>query len=66
MDGEFIDFEAARVPILTHTLHYGLGVFEGILAVLPVAGAVYFYGKYRIDKQRHRQILDELEVVRNV
>ncbi len=30
LDGEFIDFEEARVPILTHTLHYGLGVFEGI------------------------------------
>ena len=30
VDGEFIDFEDARVPILTHTLHYGLGVFEGI------------------------------------
>jgi branched-chain amino acid aminotransferase len=30
LDGEFIDFEAARVSILTHTLHYGLGIFEGI------------------------------------
>ncbi len=30
LDGEFIDFEEARVPILTHTLHYGLGIFEGI------------------------------------
>ncbi len=30
MDGELIPWEEARVPILTHTLHYGLGVFEGI------------------------------------
>ncbi len=30
LDGEFIAFADARVPILTHTLHYGLGVFEGI------------------------------------
>ncbi|MFQ5513534.1 MAG: branched-chain amino acid transaminase [Myxococcota bacterium] len=30
MDGELIRWEDARVPILTHTLHYGLGVFEGI------------------------------------
>ena len=30
LDGEFIDWDAARVHVLTHTLHYGLGVFEGI------------------------------------
>jgi branched-chain amino acid aminotransferase len=30
MDGKFIDWDDARVHVLTHTLHYGLGVFEGI------------------------------------
>ncbi len=30
LDGELIDWDAANVHILTHTLHYGLGVFEGI------------------------------------
>ena len=30
LDGEFIDFDDANVHILTHTLHYGLGAFEGI------------------------------------
>jgi branched-chain amino acid aminotransferase len=30
LDGEFVDWDAAQVHILTHTLHYGLGVFEGI------------------------------------
>lgn len=30
MDGEFVPWEEARVHVLTHTLHYGLGVFEGI------------------------------------
>jgi branched-chain amino acid aminotransferase len=30
IDGEFVDWDAARVHILTQTLHYGLGVFEGI------------------------------------
>jgi branched-chain amino acid aminotransferase len=30
LDGEFVDWDAARVHILTHTLHYGLGVFEGV------------------------------------
>lgn len=32
MDGDFIPWEEATVHILTHTLHYGLGVFEGIRA----------------------------------
>ena len=30
LDGEFVPWDAARVHVLTHTLHYGLGVFEGI------------------------------------
>lgn len=30
MDGELIDWDEARIHVLTHTFHYGLGVFEGI------------------------------------
>lgn len=30
MDGELVNFEDATVHVLTHTLHYGLGAFEGI------------------------------------
>jgi branched-chain amino acid aminotransferase len=30
LDGRFVDWSEARVHVLTHTLHYGLGVFEGI------------------------------------
>ncbi len=30
LDGGLVDWEDANVHILTHTLHYGLGVFEGI------------------------------------
>jgi branched-chain amino acid aminotransferase len=29
-DGKLVPWEAAQVHVLTHTLHYGLGVFEGI------------------------------------
>ena len=32
LDGDFIPWDEARVHILTHSLHYGLGVFEGIRA----------------------------------
>ena len=30
LDGEFVKWSDANIHILTHTLHYGLGVFEGI------------------------------------
>ncbi|MBW2146130.1 MAG: branched-chain amino acid transaminase [Deltaproteobacteria bacterium] len=30
MDGKFVNFDEANVHLLTHTMHYGLGVFEGI------------------------------------
>jgi len=30
MDGKLIPWGEANVHILTHTLHYGLGAFEGI------------------------------------
>ena len=30
MDGRLVPWHEANVHVLTHTLHYGLGVFEGI------------------------------------
>ena len=30
LDGEFVPWHEANVHVLTHTLHYGLGVFEGV------------------------------------
>jgi branched-chain amino acid aminotransferase len=30
LDGSFVPWDEAKVHVLTHTLHYGLGVFEGI------------------------------------
>ena len=30
LDGKLIDWDQAQIHVLTHTLHYGLGVFEGI------------------------------------
>ena len=39
LDGEFVAWDDANVHILTHTLHYGLGVFEGIRCYRTEAGA---------------------------
>lgn len=42
MDGELVDWDDANVHILTHTLHYGCGVFEGIRAYATASGPAVF------------------------
>jgi branched-chain amino acid aminotransferase len=42
MDGELVDWDDARIHILTHTLHYGCGVFEGIRAYETAQGPAVF------------------------
>lgn len=42
MDGEHIPWEEAKVHVLTHCLHYGTGVFEGIRAY-PADGNLYVF-----------------------
>ncbi|GIU90604.1 MAG: branched chain amino acid aminotransferase [Acidimicrobiia bacterium] len=42
MNGELIPWEEARIHVLTHTLHYGTGVFEGIRAYETDAGPAVF------------------------
>jgi len=43
LDGEMVPWREARVHVLTHTLHYGLGVFEGVRAYhTPDRGACIF------------------------
>ena len=32
MDGEFLNWDDAKISVMSHTLHYGTGVFEGIRA----------------------------------
>ena len=42
MNGELVDWESARIHVLTHTLHYGSGVFEGIRAYETEQGPAVF------------------------
>ena len=42
MDGQLIDWADAKVHVLTHTLHYGLGVFEGVRAYSTPDGTKIF------------------------
>jgi branched-chain amino acid aminotransferase len=42
MDGEMVKWEDATVHVLTHSLHYGVGVFEGVRAYATKDGAAIF------------------------
>ena len=42
MNGELVDWDDAKVHVLTHTLHYGTGVFEGIRAYETSQGPAIF------------------------
>jgi branched-chain amino acid aminotransferase len=42
MNGELVDWDKAQVHVLTHTLHYGTGVFEGIRAYETAQGPAVF------------------------
>jgi branched-chain amino acid aminotransferase len=42
MNGELIPWDDAKVHVLTHTLHYGMGVFEGIRAYETSRGPAVF------------------------
>ena len=42
MDGELVPWREAKVHVLTHTLHYGLGAFEGIRAYKTPSGPAIF------------------------
>ncbi|HYY81804.1 MAG TPA: branched-chain amino acid transaminase [Actinomycetes bacterium] len=42
MDGEYVDWDEARVHVLTPSLHYGWGVFEGIRAYETPRGSAVF------------------------
>jgi branched-chain amino acid aminotransferase len=43
LDGQLIDWDAANVHIMTHSLHYGLAAFEGIRAYQRADGGTYVF-----------------------
>lgn len=52
MDGGLVDWDDANLHVLTHTLHYGLGVFEGIRCYRCEDGRSAVF--------RHREHIDRL------
>ncbi len=50
MDGRLVDFADAKVHALAHTLHYGIGVFEGIRAYETRQGPAIFRLREHVDR----------------
>jgi branched-chain amino acid aminotransferase len=50
MDGQFVDWDDATVHVLSHTLHYGMGAFEGIRAYKTPNGVAIFRLKDHMDR----------------
>jgi branched-chain amino acid aminotransferase len=51
MDGQLVDWRDAKIHVLTHTLHYGCGVFEGVRAYKTANGTANF----RLEDHTERQ-----------
>lgn len=50
LDGEMVPWREAKVHVLTHTLHYGMGVFEGVRAYESDKGTAIFKLKEHTDR----------------
>lgn len=58
LDGRLVPWDQANVHVLTHTLHYGLGVFEGIRAYEGAKGTAVFRLKEHI-----RRLFDSAHIL---
>ena len=50
MNGELVTWSDAKVPFLTHALHYGTGVFEGIRCFKTPQGPAVFRLKEHVTR----------------
>lgn len=58
-DGEMVPWREAKVHVLTHTLHYGMGVFEGVRAYETDKGPAIF----RL-QEHTRRLFDSAKIMR--
>jgi branched-chain amino acid aminotransferase len=62
MNGELVRWEDAKVHVLTHALHYGSGVFEGIRAYETERGTAVFRHQGHLDRLRRSAELYHMEL----
>ena len=52
MDGELVDWADAKIHVLSHALHYGSGVFEGIRAYETSRGPAVWHLEEHLEEGR--------------
>jgi branched-chain amino acid aminotransferase len=62
MNGELVPYEDAKVHVLTHALHYGTGVFEGVRAYDTPRGTAIFRHADHIDRLFRSAALYHMEI----
>ena len=62
MNGEFVAWENAKVHVLTHGLHYGTGVFEGVRCYDTVLGPAVFRNAEHVERLLRSAELYYMEV----
>jgi branched-chain amino acid aminotransferase len=62
MDGKLIDWRDANIHVLTHTLHYGMGVFEGVRAYKTNDGTAIFRLKEHTKRLMNSAKIFQMEV----
>ena len=61
MNGKFVAFDDAKIHILSHVVHYGSSVFEGIRAYDTPRGTAIF----RLDRHMQR-LIDSCKIARMI
>jgi branched-chain amino acid aminotransferase len=62
MDGEFVDWDEAQVHVLTHALHYGTAVFEGVRCYDTDRGPGIFRWDDHVERLYESGIPYEMEI----
>ena len=61
-DGEMVEWRDAKIHVLTHTLHYGMGVFEGLRAYKTEQGPAIFRLQAHTDRLFESAKLMNMEI----
>jgi branched-chain amino acid aminotransferase len=61
-NGKFVEWKAAKVHVLSHGLHYGSGVFEGIRCYATEKGSFIFRLKEHVDRMYRSAELYKMEI----
>ncbi len=62
MNGELVPWDEAQIHVLTHALHYGSGVFEGIRAYETPSGPAVFRLAHHLERLRRSAKLHYMEL----